>query len=680
MIRLPRLLAITCCGTGAAVLLGWRLQAQRPLLTPATPVATLERVRRWSPDPVRRREASLLLAARPAAADDPQRQRQVLRHQGWGADPLAAPVLRREARAAEALQRPLQAQALWRALWRRFPTDPAAADALYSLGRDRRADRLLLLQRFPAHPAALAAALEAGPEPALRRLGVLHLARWGPRWPGAEERLRRACGPGVEWTPSQRASLASALAELGDSEAALRCARGGAPLSAPAQLALARSLLQREAALHPQAVAMLLDLARRTPAVPQAEEAVRLLSVLEGEESEAALARLPDRHRNGAAVAARRALAAGQDGPVLHVLRRWPADPAIWDLQWERSRQQLLAGRWAAARTLLQAIDGRQLSPPLEARRRFWLGYALARLGERHRARDTWRQLQRQHPGGYYGWRAAVQLGGGALPLSREVAAAALSGRSAPGISPAAAWQPLDSGDPELDRLWRLAQRTEAWESWRHRRGGRPPQDSQALLVEGRLRQAVGDDWIGLGQLEQALMRLPADQCRMHRQLERDLHPIRFPQAFAQAARRHGLQEALLLGLAKQESRFTPAVHSAVGAVGLMQLMPETAAELAGRSLTAAELEEPQRNSELGASYLRRLLQQWQHNPWLTIASYNAGPGAVQSWIEPRLQQAPELWVEAIPYPETRLYVKKVLGNVWSYQQQRLPGCGAPRH
>ena len=69
------------------------------------------------------------------------------------------------------------------------------------------------------------------------------------------------------------------------------------------------------------------------------------------------------------------------------------------------------------------------------------------------------------------------------------------------------------------------------------------------------------------------------------------------------------------------------------------------------------------------------MLSRWDGNPLLAIASYNAGPGAVARWITPQLKQAPELWVEAIPYPETRLYVKKVLGNLWHFQQQRLPDC-----
>jgi soluble lytic murein transglycosylase len=108
-----------------------------------------------------------------------------------------------------------------------------------------------------------------------------------------------------------------------------------------------------------------------------------------------------------------------------------------------------------------------------------------------------------------------------------------------------------------------------------------------------------------------------------------------------------------------------------VGAIGLLQLMPDTAAELARRELSTQELQNPALNAQLGARYLRQLLERWQSQPFLSAASYNAGPGAVGSWLNSALpdpQREPELWTEAIPYPETRLYVKKVLGNRWSYQ------------
>jgi soluble lytic murein transglycosylase len=193
----------------------------------------------------------------------------------------------------------------------------------------------------------------------------------------------------------------------------------------------------------------------------------------------------------------------------------------------------------------------------------------------------------------------------------------------------------------------------------------------------------VGDDWIGLGQLEQASLRLPQGSCQQQADLEGQLNPLRYGEFFGEAAAAAGLDPALLQAVARQESRFTAGVESPVGALGLMQLMPDTANELAGRRLEAASLKDPALNSRLGARYLRQLLEQWQGNPVLAVASYNAGPGAVAHWLKaglgrdsPKpasgaisLERDPELWIEAIPYPETRLYTKKVLGNLWSYRR-----------
>ena len=114
---------------------------------------------------------------------------------------------------------------------------------------------------------------------------------------------------------------------------------------------------------------------------------------------------------------------------------------------------------------------------------------------------------------------------------------------------------------------------------------------------------------------------------------------------------------------------------SVAGAAGLMQLMPATAAELAGRALQPEELNEPDLNIRLGASYLKQLLQQWQGHPLLAIASYNAGPGAVAGWRNDELNTAPELWVERIPYPETRYYTKKVMDNLLRYADQSSGVC-----
>jgi soluble lytic murein transglycosylase len=367
-------------------------------------------------------------------------------------------------------------------------------------------------------------------------------------------------------------------------------------------------------------------------------------------------------------VQAHRALADPSGRLALEVMQRWPDDAASWDLQWELARKQLLAGQWGGALTLLQAIGAERLPPMLAARHRFWKGFSQHQLGQDEGATATWRELLLHHPGGYYGWRASVQLGEGELRLQQGAAAEM-------NLPAKAAWSPLASGDAELDRLWRLKLKEEAWETWRTRRGKPELRASRDLLLEGRLRQAVGDDWTGLHQLEQASAKLRPDQCELLPAIERGLHPVRFGDDFAAGAAAARLHPTVPLGVALQESRFTPGVSSGAGAVGLMQVLPSTASELAGRPISAEALKEPALNTDLGSRYLRQLLDQSKGNPFLAVASYNAGPGAAQGWVTPLLQASPELWVEAIPYPETRLYVKKVLGNIWSYQQTRQPSC-----
>ena len=667
-----RLLLGTCVATALALLAGRALLAQvTPAPTPDTSASWLRAWRLLSPDPVLRREASLLLASREPTGS--AKQRQWLWGQGWGRDPLAALALKRAAQAAEASGHANQALDLWQTLEERFPQSPASADALYSLGRQDPTGRQLLLQRFPAHPAALAAALDLARSPASRLGASLHLARWGPRWPGAEALLVAACrGDDGPLLPQQRRQLALGLAQLGRGGTALRCLQDlqGDPAL---ELALGQALQKGDAKDGRLGDRRLLALARRWPSSSQAREASILLSQGEGPETGALLSQLPAKLQDTASVQARLALAGQRPWPA--VLIRWPRDPASWELQWQLARAALLDRRWSEAARILQVLPANQLAAPLAARQLFWLAYSQARLGDGAKAQRLWRQVLALAPGGYYSWRARLHLGQSDPALLRAPGAAATDLARSP-------WQPLASGDRGLDRLWRLNQPLEAWESWRFRRGGQPPQAPRDLVLEGRLRSGVGDDWIGLGQLEQASLRLPKGSCRQQVQLDRLLHPDRYGELFRQAAAAAGLDSALPQAVALQESRFTAGVESPVGAVGLMQLMPATASDLAGRPLEGPSLKDPALNTRLGTRYLRQLLEHWHGNPVLAVASYNAGAGAVGHWLKVGLgpsrdkaggaidlEREPELWIEAIPYPETRLYIKKVLGNVLSYRR-----------
>nr|WP_259736685.1 lytic transglycosylase domain-containing protein [Synechococcus sp. CS-1329] len=661
--RRPLILAFTVAGTAAVLVLGRLLLLQRPLLSPDSSALSLERIRRWDPDPERRREASLLLLPA-SSSDDPTRQRQLLQGQGWGPGPLAAVALKRNALALEA--QGVSAASEWRELLRRFPQAPPSADALYSLGREDPGQRQELLRRFPAHPAALAAALELGPRADQRQQGALHLARWGPRWPGAGARLRQVCArPVTPLNAAQRSTLAAGLARLGDGRRALSCL--GSERAEPDQeLEIARALLRGGPAEASAGVLRLLALSQDQNQPPEAPEALRLLAETPAPTvTPTLLQQLPEPLRLSAPVQARLALDGGGDWRP--VLQRWPEDPASWDLQWDLARAALLKGQTGEALALLQALPPDSLPPVLAVRQLFWLGMAQQQLGEQPAARRSWQAVLQRLPWSYYAWRSRVQLG-----ERPELRLRASSGPTALAAEP---WRPLQSGQPALDQLWRLALNLEAWEHWRQERPSASPSSPEELTLEGRLRQGVGDDWTGLGQLDEASLRWAGADCPTTLPLQRAQLPVRHSDAFSAAAARHGLDPTLLLAVARQESRFTPGVESVAGAIGLLQLMPATAAELAGEPLSGDQLREPALNAELGAMYLNQLLSLWQGNPFLAVASYNAGPGAVAGWRDARLQNEPELWVEAIPFPETRLYVKKVLGNLWGYQEKPRRAC-----
>ncbi|MEC8214563.1 MAG: lytic transglycosylase domain-containing protein, partial [Cyanobacteriota bacterium] len=163
--------------------------------------------------------------------------------------------------------------------------------------------------------------------------------------------------------------------------------------------------------------------------------------------------------------------------------------------------------------------------------------------------------------------------------------------------------------------------------------------------------------------------------CEQHRLLHRSQNPVYFREAIQSASARHGVNPALLLAVAKQESRFSPGVRSIAGAIGVMQLMPATASSIAGEPLQEPELMQPSTNILLGAAYMRTLLQLWGGDAFLSVASYNAGPGTVSSWPPPSNYPSIEFWVEQIPYAETRYYTKKVLDNMLSYSGGDWPGC-----
>jgi soluble lytic murein transglycosylase len=161
------------------------------------------------------------------------------------------------------------------------------------------------------------------------------------------------------------------------------------------------------------------------------------------------------------------------------------------------------------------------------------------------------------------------------------------------------------------------------------------------------------------------------------------LYPRPFDREVGPAARAARLPETLVYAVLRQESLYQPHAISGANARGLMQLLPATAvatARQAGRPRpSAADLLQPAVNVPLGAAFLRQLVDRFDGQIVLALAGYNAGPAAVRRWL-PDAPMDVDLWVENIPFNETRGYVQRVMWHsvVFQWLAERRPEDASP--
>jgi peptidoglycan lytic transglycosylase len=140
--------------------------------------------------------------------------------------------------------------------------------------------------------------------------------------------------------------------------------------------------------------------------------------------------------------------------------------------------------------------------------------------------------------------------------------------------------------------------------------------------------------------------------------------PLRHEDIIRQQAREKGLDPALVAAVIYAESHFRDGQTSPAGALGLMQLTPETARYIArksgGTAFVVGDLATPQVNIAYGTYYLRYLLRRYEGNEAFALAAYNAGEGNVDRWIASARAHDRGLTIGAIPYAETRAYVTRV--------------------
>ncbi len=309
-------------------------------------------------------------------------------------------------------------------------------------------------------------------------------------------------------------------------------------------------------------------------------------------------------------------------------------------------RLALRQGDWGVA---LEWLDRLSEEEKAGQEWRYWRARALEALGEQEQAISIYRQLAKNRS--YHGFLAADQL---EQPYQFEQRPLVFSEQELQSIASVPAIQRAG----ELYRLGRIAP---ARREWRH-----------------ALQHLQGDDLLKAAKLADAWGWHDRVIITLGRSDHLDDLDMRFPllyreQIFREAGNR-GIDPAWVYGLIRQESAFMADVRSHAGALGLMQLMPATAREVAREIKSPVRIPgdvlKPDTNIRLGITYLSGRYQQFNRNPVLATAAYNAGPHRVNRWLPERNPLAADRWIETIPFNETRKYVKRVLAYTAIYEQR----------
>ncbi len=273
----------------------------------------------------------------------------------------------------------------------------------------------------------------------------------------------------------------------------------------------------------------------------------------------------------------------------------------------------------------------------------YWKAQIATAKGDSARALAEFRQITLADPWSYEGVRAAEEV----------------ARRDGKPVGAGSAAKPADVAD-------------------RQRRGSGPSADPE-IPLDARLLGAVGATDLMMDALregaqsdEKALSRACTDGLEERGVFrvgsadavpkERLEYPPAYPVAALTSAERESLSVSLLWAIMRQESAYLRAARSKAGALGLLQLLPSTASRLNHATVTEADLTDPALNVRLGAKYVAGLWSEFG-DPRATIAAYNAGEEAVRRWMRDR-PKIDDMWVELIPYRETRDYVKQVY-TIW---------------
>ena len=336
----------------------------------------------------------------------------------------------------------------------------------------------------------------------------------------------------------------------------------------------------------------------------------------------------------------------------------------------DEAMQSVLKGKWGNARQLFRKFEEEYPQSEHRDRNAYWLARSEAEAGDEDEAKRRCEIIFNENPVTYYGLQCGLRLkkdfSGFLAPASEEVAP--LRGTPYPRQA-MALWRLralLEEGLVEPARM-------EARALFNYKPGGSTfgQDNAGGAALTAFLYHAAG---YSNASFSHAYAAYSLDPKALNSFLLDILFPQLFPEAYEKATAVSGVNPFLLLSVSKQESAFLPNAVSRANAFGLMQLLLATAREMEPK-LKREDLFEPGPNTLAGSRYLGKLLNRFDGNIALALAGYNAGPTRAAQWQKKMLESDRmkekfdvDIFIDTIPFTETRRYVGSILRNYAWYK------------
>ena len=383
---------------------------------------------------------------------------------------------------------------------------------------------------------------------------------------------------------------------------------------------------------------------------------------------------------------------AGQDGKVEHLLAtvpdRYPKGDmraeAMWRLAFRALKNSKFdrAIKWLEKQIKVMPHDTNYWA---EGQAQYWLGRSYGKLGRDQKAAAAYEQAVRKYPLSYYALLSLNRLREShprrfsqliteikKAPANYDVNKSPFTFKrravyASPGFKRAMALLKLGLGAAAELELHKLG--------FKAPKKRRPVTDAETIdklwamaFLYHRAGRYKKSHWPTRYNLVDYKRAWPVGHNRARWQIA---YPKAYWNLVSKNATKHKYSAALQMGIMREESAFNPLLESWANAIGLTQMIFPTARRFGrgtGIKINRANLKNPEKNITIGSNFLGFLWKLWQGHSALAVPSYNAGEGATMRWLRKRGNWAVDLWIEEIPFDQTRLYTKRVMASQFAYE------------